>query len=192
MVERGAWMLGRLPIVRDATAVQTRRLRWAAPGLAVHPMASASARGKHQNGRTQRTLRRSSITRFGGGTSVGPPSTKNGTRYPAVTARPSAVAGRTLRGCPRAGWQCRGHRARCATGFRPQPARTALLNWATAWRTWPPAEPLILPVPMSSATQLRCRLPATFLSTGRAPPTHMAIRMPMGANPNGTNARSSS
>ena len=89
-------------------APQARRAEMGAPGLAVHPHGFGQhPRQTPRSGPTQRTLWRSSITRFGGGTSVGPPSTKNGIRHPAVTARRSArcpgracALGRvTARGC---------------------------------------------------------------------------------------------
>jgi len=64
------------------------RLRWAARGWPSIPWLRPAPEANARSGRTQRTLRRSSITRFGGRHLGGPPSTKNGMRHPAVTARP--------------------------------------------------------------------------------------------------------
>ena len=46
--------------------------------------------------------------------------------------------------------------------------RTAWLNWATAWRTWPTAGPRILPLSICSSV-LRCSS-CSFLSTSSALP----------------------
>ena len=88
-----------------ALAVPTRRggcLGAGRPSPWLRPAPEADAR----SGPTQRTLWRSSSTRFGAGPSVGPPSTKNGTRYPAVTARrPARCPGRARApGCVRGAW----------------------------------------------------------------------------------------
>jgi hypothetical protein len=86
---RGAGMLAGCPSSRDATAVQTDGCDGTPRGWPSIPWLGPAPEADARSGRTQRTLRRSSITRFGGGTSVGPLPTKNGTRHPAVTARPA-------------------------------------------------------------------------------------------------------